>query len=773
MAANSTAFRVPSFFRDLSLRTKIISVISATSLVMVLLSVLCSFFIELDFFRDRIEKEHRTTARIIASNLEVPFAFASFSNSTDAQEILNTLMRQYSVVRACAFLADGKLLAEYRREGAASIETVITIDTPEHFDWRELVISEPVTVEGATIGRVVIIAELDELYHFMLGRTWLFLSLFAVAFVVVLFLAAKMGKLVSKPILDLAETAQQISSDQDYSRRHARTSNDETGHLVDAFNAMMVQIESRGEIVKANTERLQRYFELGVVGMGILDASMRWYEANDRMFEILGYEPGQLKNRPWNEFLSSDQSESHMEGLRSIMTGRNDRFSGECWLKANAGRRVFAMVSLRRVEPTRAHPLHFIVLVQDLTERKVDEEHLLRAKEEAEASNRAKDEFLSIMSHELRTPLNPIIGFGELLQEEAIEGEHRSYLDVMMNSARHLLALIDDILNYVRIERRSVDCPTDSIDFHEVLENAMSFVAADASERGLRMQIFHREEGRIVGMRGVARLFIDAKLLRQVVLNLLGNAIKFTDVGHIELNTCLRYINSEKGVLRVEVVDTGVGIPEASVRRIFEAFTQLEESLTRSHGGIGLGLAICRKIIDAMEGELGVSSKVGEGSVFWFEVPVRYEIEPMVNQSADVSPGLSLDPIQGQVLLVEDDTSNRLVAEAILRRFGTRVDFAVNGLEAIALFQQKHFNLILMDVQMPQMNGYDATRKIRELEGSQNGRIPIIGVTAHVASQTQDACREAGMDDYLAKPYKASELERILRKWLIVVDPKT
>lgn len=766
MPSNTKKLTIQKYFFDLSLRTKIVFVIVVTSMIILLLSVVSSFLLEMKFLRKNFEKEYRTTARIIASNLETPFAFMQFATTTDAEQILQSLTQQPAVASACAFTTEGKLLAQYSRKGLSHTITQLAPDITEGFRGGELIISEVVMVNGEAIGQVILLAELDELNAHILTQLLMFLIITSLAFALALFLSSKMGKIVSKPILDLALTAERISLDQDFSRRHERLNNDETGRLVDAFNSMMDQIQNNQEVIRANAQRFKRYFELGIVGMGILDQDMRWAEMNDRMLEILGYSQNHLKELSWTELLRDEESEIQRIQLAQVRKGEMDKFSGECWLCSNNKHPVFAMVSLRRVEATQAQPLHFIVLVQDITERKENEERLWQAKEAAEASNRAKNEFLSIMSHELRTPLNPIISFCDLIKEESNNHEHLAYLDIMRSSGQHLLQLIDNILHYVRIERRTIERTDSSIEYQDILDEAIDFCKIQADEKKLKLTVVHQVEDFESTDENPIQLFIDSTILRQLILNLIGNAIKYTEKGSIKMYSTLRAIKGNKGELRVEVKDTGIGIPPESLNDVFEPFAQLDESLTRSHGGIGLGLAICQKIVDAIGGQIGVESQVGKGSTFWFNIPVKCLIESIPNKRNSKPIFLCNDRINAKILLVEDDPNNRLVAESILHRLGIEVVSAKNGVEAVDFQKDTHFDLILMDVQMPIMNGLEATRKIREFESKNEKNIPIVGVTAHVGDNTKKGCHDAGMNDFLPKPFTPHSLQEVLNKWL-------
>ncbi len=371
-----------------------------------------------------------------------------------------------------------------------------------------------------------------------------------------------------------------------------------------------------------------------------------------------------------------------------------------------------------------------------------------KAAKRAEAGARAKSIFLATMSHEIRTPLNGIIGMVDIMRESAMDPTQRKRLGVIGDCSDTLLALIDDILDYSKLESGAVDFEIRPFDLGEVCSAVANVMGRRAEDKGIALQVEHPP----------AMITTDPTRLRQLLFNLVGNAVKFTDTGWVRLVCSLEAGNR----LRVEVEDTGIGIPEAARERLFQDFSQLDVTINRRFGGSGLGLAICRRLIGSLGGEIGVASREGRGTRFWFTLPVGPISEPKAN--ADLAPAATVpDRFAGRVLVAEDNPVNFAVASEMLQRLGLQVDHAPDGRIAAHLAGATPYDLILMDMQMPLMSGLEATRAIRQ-QGLHD--LPIVGLTANAFASDREACMEAGMNDFVAKPISRAKMTGILAKWL-------
>ena len=463
---------------------------------------------------------------------------------------------------------------------------------------------------------------------------------------------------------------------------------------------------------------------------------------------VMGYSPEELVGRPFSSFMHPDDVGRLRRAFVAYAKAgpgapsprvpyRGVRKDGQTvWLEAHP----------KIIRDAEGRALEFQDVVRDVSETKALEDELIAARDVAEAGARTQSEFLANMSHELRTPLTSVIGFSGLLQNSRnLPEAERRYADRIATASEALLSVINDILDYSKLEADAVDLDPQVFDPRAMAEGAVAIVETQCQAKGLTLET-------VVEPGLPAALMGDEGRLRQVTLNFLSNAVKFTTTGAIRLS-----MTAVQGRLRVAVSDSGIGIAQDKIDALFDRFTQADASTTRVYGGTGLGLAISRRLIEMMGGEIGADSRPGEGSTFWFEVPMR---EAVVGEQAADAGDLAVDAGL-KILMADDAAPNRELVTAILGGLGLSLETVCNGAEAVEAARTGAYDLILMDVHMPVMDGLDATRAIRAMGGT-TGRTPIVALTANVQPEQVLRCQEAGMDGHVGKPIQLGELLMVL-----------
>jgi PAS domain S-box-containing protein len=512
------------------------------------------------------------------------------------------------------------------------------------------------------------------------------------------------------------------------------------------------------DVSEAERERLQREAILQNASIGIaVTREQRFVLANPRFEQMYGWPAGALVGQSGRVVWDSDDDYQRIGATLGPALARGEPAEIEIQARRFDGSTFLARVTGKAIDPTHPARGGTIWIVEDITERRQVEQALARARDAAEAANRAKSDFLANTSHELRTPLNGLIGLARMAAApDVAEDRRRQYLAQMGDTAQALSEIISNILDLSKIEAGKLELETVAFDLGELLYGLQRAYATLAEPKpiALRLEPGPGTEGVVLG---------DLLRTRQILGNFLGNALKFTARGEVRL--AVRRLDEQR--VRFEVHDSGPGIDEATQARLFRPFTQADESTTRRYGGTGLGLSICRELATLMGGEVGVHSRLGEGSCFWAELPL-----PTAGDTA--AGALAQQPAPGSlkgatVLMVEDNPVNMLIAATLLEQWGVQVEQAADGQQAVAAVQRRarqgqRFDAVLMDVQMPVMSGHEATRALRRDYSAE--ALPIIALTAAALVSEREQALAAGMNDFLTKPIDAARLHQTLLRWI-------
>lgn len=532
--------------------------------------------------------------------------------------------------------------------------------------------------------------------------------------------------------------------------------------------------------LRESEERFRNSFELAGIGMAIIGLDGRWLRVNRTLADIVGYEPEELLKKTFHDITHPDDLAPNVAHVRTLLSGARRYYRMEKRYIHREGQIVWINLTASLVRDAAGSPVHFVAQVEDITQRRQLEASLAKARDQALEASRLKSEFLATMSHEIRTPMNGIIGMSSLMMESSLTSDQRDIGRVILNSAESLLEIINDILDFSKIEAGKIRIDAAEFDLRVVVEETLALLAPRAQGKhiGLGCTFEPKMGTALVG---------DAGRIRQVLTNFVGNAIKFTEVGQVTVDVRELRTTAAHTRFRVTVRDTGIGISPGSQDKLFQPFTQVDGTSTRRFGGTGLGLAISRQLTEFMGGEVGFESEPSVGSSFWFELELARgdginatgTAAPLPGVVAEIKAPVAPAPAAVvatgglKLLLAEDNHANQIVAQKLLAKMGHRVDIVGNGVQALERLAQEPYDAVLMDCQMPILDGYETTRRIRS--GAVPGldvRIPIIALTAYALLDDRLKCLKAGMNDYVSKPVRPENLRAALMRNGLVMDSK-
>jgi signal transduction histidine kinase/DNA-binding response OmpR family regulator len=656
------------FFRKSSIQRKLAFVVLCTSLLGLGLACLGFELYERSSFRASMTSELSTLADTLGANTA---ASLTFNDAKSARDILSALRAEPHIVAACLYDRRGKIFAEYRRDGvSADLQVPSLHEDGARFESQSLTLFRSVYLGGEKAGTMAIVSDLGALRAKIRQYTEISVLVLLLSMLATLLVSSRLLRPITGPILQLAGIAGKVSSEEDYSLRAVVQSDDEVGTLVRSFNQMLERIQERDTALQQ----------------------------------------------------AKDDLESRVQA---------------------------------RTEELR----------MEVSERRQAEVESRRAKQVAEAASRAKSEFLANMSHEIRTPLNGVMGMTDLALETELTPEQREYLSTVKMSADSLLTVINDILDFSKIEAGRIDLEVLDFNLRDCLEGTLKTLALRADEKGLELLCEVAPDVPEL-LRG------DSNRLRQVIINLIGNAIKFTNEGEVVLKVQLDATEGEDRILEFIVSDTGIGIPVEKQALIFEPFSQADTSTTRKYGGTGLGLTISSRLVEMMGGRIWVESLIGRGSQFHFTIRLAVVDARAIDIGEIASPELLRNV---KVLVVDDNRTNLRILEGMLTRWEMKPTSVEGGEEALAQLSTARtagepFGLILTDMHMPKMDGFSLVENIRRRPELSTITIMMLTSAGHRGDAVR--CQELGVAAYLLKPIRQSELREAIARVLGAKEQK-
>jgi PAS domain S-box-containing protein len=776
--------------RNSSIQRKLTFVIVCTSLVGLSLACLSFDLYERKSFRGAMTSELSALADTLGANTAASLAFNDRKSATD---VLGALRAEKHIVGACLYDNHGVVFAEYRRDGnGTGLAMPPRREDGEVFGKESVILYRTVSLGGEKSGAIAIISDLGALQEKFRQYTEISIIVILLSVLATYLVSSRLLRLITEPILHLAEIAGRVTAKEDYTVRAVARGKDEIGTLIGSFNQMLERIQERDAALQSAKDELEmrvqaRTTELQMEVnermraeealseerkvlralidnvpdfMYVKDAECRFVVANLSVAQQMGAKtPEELLGKTDFDFYPREVAAPFFEDeQRVIRSGQAEVNREEKGLDIN-GNVSQVMTTQVPLRDKNGRVTGLAGIGRDITHLKKVQEEMQKAREAAEAASRAKSEFLANMSHEIRTPLNGVMGMTDLALETELTPEQREYLETVKMSSDTLLTVINDILDFSKIEAGKIDLEDTDFNLRDSLETTLKTLALRADEKGLELMCEVAPEVPEV-VRG------DSTRLRQIVINLVGNAIKFTDKGEIAVKVQIESKENGDCICRFTVADTGIGIPESKRELIFAPFSQADTSTTRKYGGTGLGLTISTRLVQMMGGKIWVESEMGNGSQFHFTVRLGAAEAKEIKLGTVAPPELLRDV---KVLVVDDNRTNRRILEGMLLRWHMKPSLVSGGAEALAELSDAReggnlYRLILTDMHMPEMDGFAMVEQIRRKPELATATIMMLTSAGHRGDAAR--CEELGVAAYLLKPVRQSELREAVARVL-------
>lgn len=743
-------------FRDLPIKRKLVGVILLTSFVVLGLTSLMLLTYELYSYKQTTRRSLATIADIIASNST---AVLIYDDRKLAAEILEGLAAEPEIAAAAMYDGEGKLYAAYPKdEDTAALPARPGRDGID-FHLRDVTVFKPVREGDHRVGTLYLRGDLTGMYWRLGVYGLVLLAVLAVSAFVAWLLSHFFQRLISQPILDLAKTARLVSENRDYSTRAVKRSGDEIGDFTEAFNSMLNQIQESHSALRASEERLSAVFQQAGAGIAQTDLDGRFLMVNDRFCEIVGRPRGELLTRRMHDITHAADL-GHYTYLMTHSAQDASSFVVESRYDRPQGGFVWVRNSVAFIRNANGVADSALTVAEDITASKRTEKELERARDEALAAARAKDDFLAALSHELRTPLNPVLLLAsESAADTSLPERVREDFDTIRKNVELEARLIDDLLDLTRITRGKLLLDMRPHDVHAILQDALATVRSDLDAKQITPAL------RLAC--GPATVLGDAVRMQQIFWNVLKNAVKFTgDRGEIAIET---RIDADKGELAVEITDTGIGLEPTEIERIFDAFSQGDHAGpggSHRFGGVGLGLAISRMLVELHHGSIRASSPGrGRGAKFTIELPLLRSTtrSPLETPASITAPASGLPAAQqvlrGRILLVEDHVPTRSTLQQLLMRRHYEVVAAGTMAEARALMETERVDFVISDIGLPDGNAYDLMEELRAKHGLTGIALTGYGMESDIARS-----HAAGFVIHLTKPLRIQSLDDALTR---------